>query len=66
MSAEIVEQLKAMNETQAGKIKAQWMTITRLEKQVKVQQWIIDRQREDSAPTAQDIAEQFFKEPTHG
>lgn len=51
------------NERQAETIKAQWVKISRLEKRVDIQQWIIDKQREDDrTPTAKEIAETFFKE----
>ena len=51
------------NERQARKIKAQWLKISQLKRRVGIQQWIINKQREDDkTPTAQEIAEQFFKE----
>ena len=55
------------NERQARKITALNLKVSRLKKRVDVQQWIIDKQREsERTPTAQEIAEQFFKEVTGG
>lgn len=55
------------NDAQAETIKRQWCEIARLKRRVAVQQWIIDRERDKTAPLSpQEMAEQILQELSNG